>query len=960
MSLWSTFFLPQQAHAVCDTPDLLIVVDNSCSMAGTNWSAAVTAVNTITNQYNGKLRFGLETFNSGATIRYGIPTCVSAGNGCGAGVRSAIAAVSPSGGTSLTAAISTADSHLSSVKASDAVPARKRSVLFLTDGQATCAQTQVATLNSKGIKTYVIGFGTGVDANCLNNMATNGGTALSGSRKYYQADNSNELSQAMAAIANAASVEICNGLDDDCDGKTDENITQACSGPCGAGVQVCQNGNFGTCSTARQPSPEVCDGVDNDCNGQIDDGNPGGGVACNTGQQGACSAGTRQCQGGTLNCVRNTAPSAEKCNGKDDDCDGKTDEAFGNLGQSCNVGVGACQRTGTYVCASNQNGVSCSVTPAAPQPEICDGKDNDCDGKTDEDFGNKGQPCVAGTGACESQGTYICKSDGSATQCSVAAKAPTPEVCDGVDNDCNGQIDEGLNRSCQTACETGIETCTAGQWQSCTARKPSQEICNNQDDDCDGKVDDFTRPCSTVCGTGVETCISGRWINCTAQAPVAEDCNGKDDDCDGKTDEGLAPRQCQAACGQGTASCQGGAWTGCSGPPPQTETCNGKDDDCDGTIDEDVFRDCKTDCGAGKEICVNGAYQPCNAPKPRQEICDGKDEDCDGTPDNNAVCPQGLLCKDGKCQAPCRGQECPAGLSCQDGICVGRDLCVGVTCATGEICLGGRCVDPCSLLQCASGEVCVKGQCIPNDCYVTGCPSGTTCMNGQCQSDPCFGISCASGEFCKEGKCVASCTGVTCAADEVCKDGKCEKDPTKSGPCAGVTCADGEVCKDGKCEGDPCANVECPQGRYCKDGTCNHDPCVNVTCPSGQTCKEGQCSGGSTNPDGNNQPDGGSNPDGTVGPDGTIVGPDGTVVGPDGTVVGPDGTIVNPENTANQENDTNDGKNIGGNSPDDPSGEGRYQSPGCSCQQQSGIPASGLLLFIVLSLLVLRRRRFSA
>ena len=73
----------------------------------------------------------------------------------------------------------------------------------------------------------------------------------------------------------------------------------------------------------------------------------------------------------------------EICDGKDNNCNGQIDEGF-NLGQSCSVGVGECARTGQFVCKADGSGTECNTTPGAPTLEVCDGKDNDCDGQTDE------------------------------------------------------------------------------------------------------------------------------------------------------------------------------------------------------------------------------------------------------------------------------------------------------------------------------------------------------------------------------------------------------------------------------------------------------------------------------------------------------------------------------------------------------------------------------------------------
>jgi hypothetical protein len=83
--------------------------------------------------------------------------------------------------------------------------------------------------------------------------------------------------------------------------------------------------------------PEVCDGLDNDCDGQPDDGNPGGGAACSTGLPGVCAPGTTSCTAGALVCNQTNQPSTEVCDGVDNDCDGTTDE-----GCTCAPGTSDC------------------------------------------------------------------------------------------------------------------------------------------------------------------------------------------------------------------------------------------------------------------------------------------------------------------------------------------------------------------------------------------------------------------------------------------------------------------------------------------------------------------------------------------------------------------------------------------------------------------------------------------
>ncbi|HZN03801.1 MAG TPA: MopE-related protein, partial [Candidatus Polarisedimenticolia bacterium] len=142
------------------------------------------------------------------------------------------------------------------------------------------------------------------------------------------------------------SAETCNGVDDDCDGSTDED----------------------------QPpgGEEVCNGLDDDCDDVVDEGL--GTLSCGTG---ACARTVDACVGGSTQTCVPGIPSEEACNGLDDDCDGQTDEGLGSL--SC--GTGVCART----VAACSGGSSQTCVPGAPAPEACNGLDDDCDGQTDEE-----------------------------------------------------------------------------------------------------------------------------------------------------------------------------------------------------------------------------------------------------------------------------------------------------------------------------------------------------------------------------------------------------------------------------------------------------------------------------------------------------------------------------------------------------------------------------------------------
>jgi hypothetical protein len=268
------------------------------------------------------------------------------------------------------------------------------------------------------------------------------------------------------------------------------------------GVTVCKTDGTGTeCgATGGTPTTEICDGLDNDCDGTIDEG-------FNVGDP--CTVGTGECQeygvtvcktdGRGAECsVTPGSPTPEVCDGLDNDCDGTIDEGF-NVGDPCTVGTGECTEYGVTVCKTDGSGTECSVTPGSPTTEICDGVDNDCDGTIDEGF-DVGDPCTAGLGVCKEYGVKVCKTDGTGTECGATPGSPTTEVCDGLDNDCDGTIDEGFDVG--DPCTVGVGACQRWGTRVCdpfdqfqtvcnvNAGTPSSEVCDDGiDNDCDGYTD---------------------------------------------------------------------------------------------------------------------------------------------------------------------------------------------------------------------------------------------------------------------------------------------------------------------------------------------------------------------------------------------------------------------------------------------------------------------------------------
>ncbi len=129
----------------------------------------------------------------------------------------------------------------------------------------------------------------------------------------------------------------------------------------------------------------------------------------------------------------------EECNGMDDDCDFIVDEDTQWKVNDCDQ-LGVCNGT-EPVCLGGK--FSCRYEQRSDDDDICDDQDNDCDGRVDEDFGDKGAACDVGVGACNVTGEMVCNAGGNGLECEVDSTIdPVDEVCDGIDNDCDGVADE--------------------------------------------------------------------------------------------------------------------------------------------------------------------------------------------------------------------------------------------------------------------------------------------------------------------------------------------------------------------------------------------------------------------------------------------------------------------------------------------------------------------------------------
>ena len=557
------------------------------------------------------------------------------------------------------------------------------------------------------------------------------------------------------AAVNPNAEEICDGVDNDCDGTVDQEVTQrffsdadgdgfgdptsaveACEQPEGA---VTDDTDCDDASAESYPdAPEQCDGLDNDCDGVADEdvlytwyadadgdgfGDPDSAYETCDPPEGYVADDT-DCDD-----TEGTAyPGADEvCDGLDNDCDGAVDEdvtrtvyadADGDGFGDPDAPVEACEVTEGF--AGNPD--DCDDTDGSISPnavEICDDVDNDCDGSVDADAIDQqtfyadtdgdgfGDP-TAPTESCDTPSGYV--SD--ASDCDDGASAVNPdavEVCDDADNDCDGDIDsdatdkssfyadsdgDGYGSSVSTtACDlpSGYADVSGDCDDGDDEANPGEtEVCDGTDNDCDGDVDEGlkttyyldddgdgfgnadqrTDACETPAGytDNDDDCDD---TDGAISPNAAEVCDEVDNDCDGDADSDAIDRQTFYADSDGdgfgdaattTESCDTPSGyvadsTDCDDAagavnPDATEVCDEVDNDCDGDIDSDAtdkstfYADGDGD-GYGSSVSTTACDEPSgyaaasgdcddaddSANPGETETCDGVDNDCDGDTD---------------------------------------------------------------------------------------------------------------------------------------------------------------------------------------------------------------------------------------------------------------------------------------------------------------------------------------
>ena len=444
------------------------------------------------------------------------------------------------------------------------------------------------------------------------------------------------------------------------------------------------------------------------------------------------------------------------------------------------------------------------------QPEVCDGIDNDGNGLVDD--GLPTAPTACGVATCARTGVWACVGGAMKDSCLPGTPAASDAICDGLDDDCDWQADEDwVATTCGVGACAASSRCDAGVLQACVPGTPVQEVRDSIDNDCDGLIDEGT-PCSTdsQCGTG--HCVDGMCCDTACGGGISGDC-------------------------QACSMAAGAALDGVCGPVAKGSTCRSSAGACDlGETCDGASTACPTDRKAAAGTVCRAANGVCDV----ADTCDGSSAAC-----TDKVKTAGTVCRAsaGTCDHAdkCDGVTgaCPdvlkaGGTVCRatSGACDAAETCTGTSAAcpadaiapAGTVCRAAT--SPCDSAETCNGKV----KTCPTNVFAG---AGTVCRAaaGPCDlADTCTGSSAACPDRFRPSTTVCRAAAGTCDLAEKCTGSAaaCPVDHLKGS---------GTVCRaaSGTCDlAESCSGSSrtCPTNVFRPDGT---------SCGKRAVCDDGAC-----------------------------------------------------------------------------------------------------------------------
>ena len=363
------------------------------------------------------------------------------------------------------------------------------------------------------------------------------------------------------------------------------------------------------------------------------------------------------------------------------------------------------------------------------------------------------------SGACKRGGILACNGTGTGTFCDAPVVTPPPEVCNNIDDNCDGQVDNGTLPGVGVACGSGIGTCTRGhhRLRQRQARLQHEAAC--------------PRPRPATASTTTAT-ASSTTAPCPARAPTAS-----------------AParrrRRSAWACARParrSAATAGSSATAASAPAPRSATA----------------RTTTATAWPTSTPCARRSSPAARAPA-RSSARAASSSARAGTSASDTFCvPE-----------RCAQVTCAQGQHCDEntGLCV--DLCAGVVCTAPAVCMQGRCLD-CQTLGCDTGQVCYKGSCQADKCAGVKCGDGTYCNDGKCVG-PVPARQVRHRPELHERRLLGRQVRATSPATRTSSATRrtASARPTPARPCSAAR-ARRCVSTTGKCAPDPCILMQCP------------------------------------------------------------------------------------------------------------------------------------------------------